>query len=145
MTTYPSIRKTIVGGLLAAVTIVSAACTLAYAGRTWLMSRTSATQQEAVPAQNRLEAELITITPKGFDPPEIRRPMGRFFLLVENRSGASELNLQLNRVAGNKLNEIRLPKGRLSWRPLVDLTPGQYVLTESGRPNWRCNFTITAR
>lgn len=92
-----------------------------------------------------MEAELITVTPKGFDPPEIKRPAGQVFLLLENRSGASDLTFELNRIAGSKLKEVNLKKGTLSWRPLVDLTPGDYALTEVNHPDWVCKITITAK
>jgi len=35
------------------------------------------------------EAELITITPHGFEPREIMRPQGRFLLMIDNRSGVA--------------------------------------------------------
>ena len=41
--------------------------------------------------EGRLEVELITVRPDGFEPAEIIRADGRFLLAVENRSGLEDL------------------------------------------------------
>jgi len=51
----------------------------------------------------RIEAELITLTPDGFEPAEIKRSQGRFLLALDNRSGVREITLRLDREAGNRL------------------------------------------
>lgn len=94
-------------------------------------------------AQERIEAELVTIRPTGFDPVEIRRPRGRFILAVNNRSGIHELDLRLDREMGARQHEVRLPRGRPGWKKIVDLPPGRYILTEANHPNWICRITIT--
>src|SRR6266508_4488481 len=42
------------------------------------------------PQIGRIESELITITPRGFEPKEITRPTGEFLLVINNRSGLEE-------------------------------------------------------
>ena len=132
------------------VAVALAALTATAAGaRAWLTAASpaapalpvAATQGQA--ARERLESELITVTPAGFDPHEIARPRGRFLLAVENRSGLNELDLRLDREAGGRLREARMPWGHLRWRDVVDLPPGRYVLTEVSRPEWACRITIT--
>lgn len=102
----------------------------------------------AAPGQStapRIEAELITLTPHGFEPVEITRPTGRFLLAVDNRSGVLDTTLRLDRETGDRLHEVRLPRGKLGWRNRAELPPGRYVLTEASHPAWTCRLTITAR
>ena len=91
----------------------------------------------------RLEAELITITPGGFEPGEITRPAGRFLLAIDNRSGLEDISLSLVRAAGSKLREQRVSRSKASWREVVDLTPGTFALTEANHPGWICRITIS--
>ena len=91
----------------------------------------------------QLESELITIWPRGFDPSTIRRPAGRFFLAIENRSGLDSVTLRIDRVAGNRLKEAAVSGGQMDWIDVLDLTPGDYVVTEADHPGWVCNITIT--
>jgi hypothetical protein len=95
--------------------------------------------------KNKIEAELITITPRGFEPAEITRSKGRFLLAVDNRSGLDEVTLRLDRVAGNRLREVNVPRKELDWSEAFDLNPGQYVLSEANHPQWICRLTITAQ
>jgi hypothetical protein len=57
-------------------------------------------QQERQTARLRIESELITITPHGFEPAEITRPRGQFLLTIDNRSGLAASALQLTSEAG---------------------------------------------
>jgi hypothetical protein len=91
----------------------------------------------------RLEGELVTAHPHGFEPNQIRRPSGKFLLAVDNRSGLSELILRLDHVAGARLREVQVPMKKLDWRDLVDLPPGTYRLTEANHSDWSCEITIT--
>ena len=99
-------------------------------------------QQNLLP---QVEVELITIRPTGFEPKEITRPPGRFLLGVDNKSGLDEVALRLNRDIGSNLRLQRLPKRRRSWREMVDLIPGDYLLSEANHPEWVCHIKITAR
>jgi hypothetical protein len=103
----------------------------------------SATQDG--PTVSSLEAILITLQPYGFEPAEVTLKAGPFLLAVDNRSGVHEPVFRVTRVAGNRTHEVRMAKGRLAWRQLVDLPPGDYVLTESVHPDWVCQITITTR
>ena len=101
-----------------------------------------AAQENGTP---RLQAQLITLRPFGFEPKQITRSEGRFLLMVDNRSGLREMSLRLDRVAGNRLHEVRVPRERLDWREFFELTPGRYTLTEANHPDWVCDITITPR
>jgi hypothetical protein len=91
---------------------------------------------------DRLDAELITARPNGFEPSEITRADGRFLLMLENRSGIEDLSLKILRQNGERLHETRLSDKLLDWRGMVNLPPGHYVLTESKHPAWRCQLVI---
>jgi hypothetical protein len=97
-------------------------------------------------AGERIEAEIITIRPNGFEPAEITRPQGRFLLAINNRSGISEMTLRLNRDGGNEQRDLQAAqKTSRKWRDVVDLYPGRYLLKEAAHPDWVCRITITAR
>jgi hypothetical protein len=93
-------------------------------------------------ARERIEAEIITIRPTGFEPTEITRPKGRFLLLVENHSGLGEVDLLLDRENGDRVREARVQR-KPEWREVANLSPGRYLLKESNHPDWVCQITIT--
>lgn len=90
-----------------------------------------------------LEAELITIRPTGFEPSEINRPPGRFFLSIEDRSGSDSSDLSLSSEAGARLLEVHTSVESPDWSDVLNLPPGTYLLTEAGHPEWVCRLTIT--
>jgi hypothetical protein len=104
-------------------------------------------EREAVPADQsqRIEAELITITTTGFEPSEITRPQGQFFLDVDNRSELDNLKLSLERVNGAREKSANMVKTAPELRLPLDLPPGTYLLRESGHSNWLSTITITAK
>jgi hypothetical protein len=92
----------------------------------------------------RIQTELLTVRTIGFQPTQIARPKGPFYLLVVNRSGLEEINLQITRSTGERQHAVKIPRRRGLTPNLLDLTPGQYVLTELSHPDWVCAITITA-
>jgi hypothetical protein len=110
----------------------------------WLLvfSATAYSQGQKVPV--RIQTELLTVRTIGVQPRQITRPKGPFYLLVENRSGLEEINLQITRITGEQQHSVRIPKRKRMTPNLLDLTPGQYVLTELSHPDWLCAITITA-
>ena len=95
--------------------------------------------------QDRVETELITLQQTGFEPNEIRRPRGAFILGVDNRSGIEAIELRLVRADGQPLNALVNARRKTSWRDVVDLAPGQYVLSEANHSDWTCQITILPR
>src|SRR6266404_1425009 len=93
------------------------------------------------------DVELITVHPWGFDPREIVRPEGRFYILIQNRSLLTKLDVQLNSISGvpSLLNEVEMPLGKTRRFDLYDLPPGDYVLTERAHATWPCKVKITAK
>ena len=125
--------------VIAAVVIVIAS----FAGSAYMKRDVTLSQQRE--KQVRLETELITLQPSGFEPNEIRRPQGPFILGVDNRAGVEAIELQFMRVDGQRLNALQTRKRKVSWREVVDLPPGQYLLSVANHPEWTCNVTILPR
>jgi hypothetical protein len=96
-------------------------------------------------SEEQVEVEVVTVRASGFEPREITRPHGAFRLAITNHSGATEILLHLDRVQGNRLHEVRLPQGRISWTQVLNLPPGDYVLSEQNHPDWICLIQLTAR
>lgn len=94
------------------------------------------------PQRERVESELITILPNGFQPAEITRPPGRFLIAIENRSGISAVDFQLDAEPGNRIFQVSRTWERSDWSEVVNLPPGRYVLTEASHPEWQCVITI---
>ena len=99
-------------------------------------------------------AEIVTVTPRGFEPYVITRPARPFILAVENRSGLQSITLRLYKtltgVPGTTLVppplfEIALGREQLDWNDLEILPPGQYALVEANHPAWAYNITINSQ
>ena len=93
--------------------------------------------------QTPLQAELITITPTGFEPAEITRPQGRFLFAIDNRSGMDEVELYLERETGGRVSVPLSRKGRLAWREAIDLPQGTYLLRATNDESWRSRIMLT--
>ena len=92
-----------------------------------------------------VQAELITITPTGFEPAELTRPKGRFLLAIDNQSGLDEVEFYFERETAGRVNVPLTRRGKIAWREIVDLTPGTYILRATNDESWRCRITITAQ
>lgn len=92
-----------------------------------------------------VQAELITVTPTGFEPSELTRAKGRFLLAIDNQSGLDELEFYFERENAGRVNVPLSRRGKLAWREIVDLTPGTYLLRARNDESWRCRITITAQ
>jgi hypothetical protein len=99
--------------------------------------------QQAPVKPKLTDSVLITITPGGFNTTQITSPAIPFFLLIENRSGLSEVSLRLDRLAGSRLRQVSVGREQPDWSDLLDLTPGEYVLSEANHSDWNCRITIT--
>ena len=95
------------------------------------------------PPQQQMQAELITITPRGFEPSVTRRPAGRVLLAVVNRSERSTVKLRLERENGSVLGRADMPANRRHWRVPVTLPAGRFRLVDANHPNVVCNIEIT--
>lgn len=106
------------------------------------VSRSASSAPFKADQDKRVEVEVITITPDGFEPQEIVRPAGPFLLAVTNRSGIDSLNLQLVTERRDKLREKSLPLETPRWREVINPPPGRYVITEANHPEWAFSLII---
>lgn len=89
-----------------------------------------------------IEVELITLRPAGFEPSEITRPKGPFVLVIDDRSGKDVSSIRLQKVQGERLRDVNTNRGKSEWHDLVDLPPGDYVLTDSSNSAAQCQIII---
>lgn len=140
-------------GLVAAITAIALAKRSIFSSTFVSIAPVSTAKSQAitpVAAQSpraiaNIEAELVTVHPYGFEPAEIKRPMGEFLLVVNDQSGLTGSSLRLNRVTGSTVRAVSARREEPDWSDLVDLEPGVYLLTEINHPLWACRITITPR
>jgi hypothetical protein len=96
----------------------------------------------ALDVQNDLEVELITLRPEGFEPLQVTRPKGPFVLVVDDRSGKEDSSLRLQRLQGERLRDVNTNRKKSEWYDLIDLPPGEYVLSDAENPERRCQISL---
>lgn len=94
------------------------------------------------PPPNLTQSLLLTVTPRGFDLKEITLPAVPFFLLVENRSGLSEMSLSFQVEGGPVIRTMRVQREDLDWAGLLVLAPGSYVISEASHPGQLCHLIV---
>src|ERR1051325_5151397 len=87
-----------------AIAVVIVAVIVFFAGSAYMKRDVTLAQQRQ--KQERLETELLTLQPTGFEPNEIQRPQGTFILGVDNRSGIAAIELRFVRADGQRLKVL---------------------------------------
>lgn len=95
--------------------------------------------QTAIP----VSAELLILTPNGFEPDTITRPAGPFLLNIIDRSGLDQTVLQLRNQSGVRLNSMPTITQKAEAETVLDLQPGTYTFTAADYPDMVCEITIT--
>jgi len=146
--------------LPATILLILLSIAAAFGARTWLAPAVRAEQpvdtsadtgqgtardERPVNREKVIEGETVTLTPRGFEPSEIVRSGGHFALNIDNRSGLKAVTFVLSRKTGHKLREVQVKEGKLNWREVVNLPPGQYRLSEVSRPDWACRIEVSPR
>jgi len=90
-----------------------------------------------------IQVELIMVRSNGFEPTQVTRPKGPVVFAVVNRSGLSDLTFALSKEHGNRVHDFRHRQHLLDTRELMDLSPGEYILSEQSHPTWACHLTVT--
>jgi len=134
--------------LVAAITFAG----LVISARAWMLRDKASTstvinassKSSLVPpsTRQRIEGEIITLSPHGFEPRQITRPPGTFLLVVGNESRLPLVTLRLNDNLGLPILNVLVARERRIWSEIVNLPPGNYRLTEATHPEWICNITI---
>jgi hypothetical protein len=83
----------------------------------------------------------LQVTPSGFEPRETIAPRGKFFILLQNRTGQRDLNFWLARENDARLAESE-PQKR-DWMAKVQLGPGTYIISETSHPEWKSFIRVT--
>jgi hypothetical protein len=96
-----------------------------------------------MPSATRITSHILTLRPRGFDPAEVSWPKGKFLLIIDNRTNVNELTLRLDREAGGRIKEIKFKMRKERSAGVLDLNPGNYLLTEANHPGWMCRISIT--
>jgi hypothetical protein len=98
----------------------------------------------AAPPAQRVKVLSLKLTRGGFVPSSVTAPKGDYFLTVLNDTQLDGLELRLDREGGPRAREGQVSKAKLRWKELVDLHPGNYVVTEANHPDWVCRITISS-
>lgn len=86
----------------------------------------------------------LLLRPEGFDSKTLTVANGRYVLILLNRTGLENLGLQVSRVVGNGEKPKDIPfdaKKKYRIDSLIDLTPGDYVVTVQAHPEWVCRIS----
>lgn len=102
----------------------------------------SAAHAERTQTSPELEVELVTLRPFGFEPAEINRSKGPFVLFVDDRTNSEASSLILQRVTGERLQQVKTSRNKSEWNAVIDLPPGHYVMTTTANSEARCQITI---
>ena len=132
-----------IGLIVIGLTVIGGAFTIVW--KSPAISAETRLQGVAVAAtgKQRIEAELITLGPNGFEPKEIRRRPGKpFLLMVENRSGLPVVSLALISDARLPLLTTPLPREKRFWSDVLNLPPGIYALKEADHADWICTIVV---
>jgi hypothetical protein len=98
----------------------------------------------SAPVVNRtvIPSEVVYLTDHGIFPATIERAKGQFLLVVINRTSSPALTLLIKdshgSAAANANNSLN--KNHEFW---LDLTPGEYTVTEASNPD--IHFTLTVK
>lgn len=90
--------------------------------------------------ENEAKALLTTIQPYGFEPTEINVTEGRYLLVVQNRSGLSDLMVKLETEDQKTIHEEHAQLQK--WRKRFNLKRGVYRLVVENNPEWTCIIRV---
>ncbi len=93
-------------------------------------------------APSDIRVVLLALRSEGFEPQEIQLAAGEYLFVVRNRTGLDEVNVRLLREANQQLATAKVRARQRDWKQRLQLTPGTYVLTESGHPEWSCRIVV---
>lgn len=84
----------------------------------------------------------IEIGRRGFLPQHLTHAHGRIIMSVHNLT-ALTLNLRLDRETAGTLKTVSVSRDLPRWREAIEFGPGEYLLKETGHPDWICRLSIT--
>ena len=100
-------------------------------------------KRPATPAPSSITVDTLTLTHLGFEPREITRPAGKFVLGIDNRLLNEEFSFELVLENGHGVRQLKMPKGQIRSRKLLNLPAGRYVLRVAEHPEWTCTIVLS--
>jgi hypothetical protein len=100
-------------------------------------------QRPAIPAPDSMSVDTVTLTGLGFEPREITRPSGMFVLGIDNRLINEQFSFELVRENGHQGRQLKMKKGEIRLRKLLNLQAGSYTLTVADHPEWTCRIVLS--
>jgi hypothetical protein len=96
-------------------------------------------------AQSGVSAQLtITISTQGMTPSSATVSAGIVHLKIQNQSNNDQLTLRVSRESGELVREVTVTAKGGEWATELELSAGQYVITEASNTSWTCHITAQA-
>jgi hypothetical protein len=96
-------------------------------------------------AQSTPSSQLtITVSSQGMTPATATVVAGIVHLLVKNTSSVETLRLRVVRENGELVKEMTAPNGSDEWAIELELSAGQYTISEASNTAWSCHLTVQA-
>ena len=86
--------------------------------------------------------ETVMLTSHGFEPKQIEHSGGKFVLGIDNQIKPEEFAFEIVQENGHKVRQLKMSKGQIRVRTLVNLQAGRYSLTVVDHPEWTCSIVI---
>lgn len=139
-------KRYLPGALLAALLVTAV---VAVNARSWLTPPAAVKEAAAKTVardapQQQLPADvtLTTLKSNGFSPKEIAHEAGRFRVVVQNKSGVTNLDLRLDGEQSSRWVERHELGDVQGWIATVELSAGTYTIADSRHPEWVCRLTV---
>jgi hypothetical protein len=85
----------------------------------------------------------IVVSAEGLRPASIARVEGPFYLMIENRSRISQINVSLSRGGSpQELLRSQHQPTQADTLQLIDLAPGEYTFTVVEVPKWQMRIVV---
>lgn len=137
---FALLSAVLIAGLLASLSLTANAHSLwIYTGDAGTGGQQSGDTQTAPPSQL-----TVTINNQGMTQSSGTVAAGMVHLRVENPNGLEDLKLRVSRESGELVREISVADKAGELETELDLSAGQYVLSEESHTTWTCRITAQA-
>ena len=85
---------------------------------------------------------LLALLPHGFETSEMQLDAGEYFFIIGNRTGLKEINVSFDREGQTRIGEAAVGGRQRDWKQRFKLTPGTYIVSASGNPEWTCRILV---
>jgi hypothetical protein len=85
---------------------------------------------------------FIRILPDRMEPSVVTVKPGPVLIVVQNRSTAPNLKLQLDQVNGGHIKTVPIVGGQRHSLETYTLAAGDYILSEANHREWQCKISV---